>query len=702
MKLLFTEGKDMDIIKRLERPDKEYTPISFWFLNGDLTHKEIKRQLRDFKAHGVSGVVIHPRLGISRRIGYLSALFFRYIRTAVETADELGMKVVLYDEGMYPSGSACGLVVKDAPELASRGIIITDKPLNGDTVLTETEEGYLVERFSRGTLRGIHFGEDDGEAEAPLSADILNPEAVAKFIELTHEAYFREFGRYFGNTIIGFFTDEPSILGRNADGFRPWTRGFREVFEREGGDIKGLTGLFTGTGNKDTELYDGLILRLEEEVYYGSLSKWCEKHGIALMGHPHQSDDIEVEKYFHIPGQDVVWRMVAPETGGTKGIDSTMAKCSADMARLMGRKRNSNECFGACNRDNIPWYFTGSDMKWYIDWLAVRGVNMFIPHAFYYSIKGARSQERPPDVGPWSIWWPYYRKWADYMSRLSMLMSEAEMILPVAVLVKNRDLLPELVEGLIRDHVGFQYIPMSMWKDLRAENGKLRLRERSYDAVTGIGPVFEGVSGDVKKVKPDIVTKTEQPDLRCAHIISGCREMWFLVNEGERDIVTEASVMTDSPLARYDLFGNVKERISSERKNGISSFSIGLSRNESCLIYTADEDEWESLDGPWTAAASYDNSLFKPVSESSPDQKKIYEAEIGKQDGDTEIVLEADEMTELFINGRFFDVSFWSPHRFRIPAELLGNDVNKLKLIVTGSRANVFGKRKIPYGLYGI
>ncbi len=62
----------MDIIKKLERPDREYTPMPFWFLNGDLTHKEIKRQLRDFRDHGVSGVVIHPRLGISRRIEYLS------------------------------------------------------------------------------------------------------------------------------------------------------------------------------------------------------------------------------------------------------------------------------------------------------------------------------------------------------------------------------------------------------------------------------------------------------------------------------------------------------------------------------------------------------------------------------------------------------------------------------------------------------
>ena len=111
------------------------------------------------------------------------------------------------------------------------------------------------------------------------------------------------------------------------------------------------------------------------------------------MGHPHQSDDIEVEKYFAVPGQDLVLRWLAPEKDGLAGIDSTMAKCSADAARLMHRRRNANECFGACNKDDNPWQLSGGDIKWYTDWLAVRGVNLFIPHAFYYSICGKRKDE---------------------------------------------------------------------------------------------------------------------------------------------------------------------------------------------------------------------------------------------------------------------------------------------------------------------
>lgn len=74
----------------------------------------------------------------------------------------------------------------------------------------------FVETYSRGTIRGIHFGEDDGQPGAPPSADLLNPEAVKAFIECTHERYYQYLSRHFGHTVIAMFTDEPAILGRRG------------------------------------------------------------------------------------------------------------------------------------------------------------------------------------------------------------------------------------------------------------------------------------------------------------------------------------------------------------------------------------------------------------------------------------------------------------------------------------------------------
>lgn len=41
------------------------------------------------------------------------------------------------------------------------------------------------------------------------TADILNPDVVKQFLELTHEAYYKRFGDAFSDKIAGFFTDEP-------------------------------------------------------------------------------------------------------------------------------------------------------------------------------------------------------------------------------------------------------------------------------------------------------------------------------------------------------------------------------------------------------------------------------------------------------------------------------------------------------------
>ena len=61
------------------------------------------------------------------------------------------------------------------------------------------------------------------------------------------------------------------------------------------------------------------------------------------------------------------------------------------------------------------------------------------------------------------------------------------------------------------------------------------------------------------------------------------------------------------------------------------------------------------------------------------------------------LTVEAEEMAELTVNGRDAGVSFWGPHSFDLTG-LLTRKSNKLRLTVTGSRANLYGK-PVPYGL---
>ena len=445
------------LLREILQPDAEFTPIPFWFFNDAFDEKKVRAQLEDYVEKGVNGLVLHPRIGVPEDMPYLSEAYFQAVRYIVGTAAELGMKIVLYDEGMYPSGSAHGMVVAENPAYASRGILLMEAEEaarklaeeDGAQVIAAFPDGRkLVYGFTGGTIRGIHFGEDDGEPGAPKAADILNPDAVELFIHLTHDRYYEELAEYFGSTVIAFFTDEPSALGRNAEHYRPWVPGLEKELEAAGGRVEDLALLFSDTGRKvagrediveleenlSVEIYQRLIKEKLREIFYARLSGWCERHGISLMGHPAESNDIEEEMYFHIPGQDLIMRRVAPETGGLREFDSVQAKLSADIARHLGRRRNANECFGVCCRDGIPWYMTAGDMKWYIDWLGMRGVNLFVPHAFYYSVEGARKGERPPDVGPNNIWWKHYRRFSDYMKRLSFLMTDSINGAEIAVL----------------------------------------------------------------------------------------------------------------------------------------------------------------------------------------------------------------------------------------------------------------------------
>ena len=110
-------------------PPREFGPIPFWFLNDDLEEGELLRQLRALHEAHYGGFVLHARVGLSRRVGYLTEEFFRLARLLVAEAARLGMKVILYDEGSYPSGSAQGAVVAENPDYASRAMGMWERTL---------------------------------------------------------------------------------------------------------------------------------------------------------------------------------------------------------------------------------------------------------------------------------------------------------------------------------------------------------------------------------------------------------------------------------------------------------------------------------------------------------------------------------------------------------------------------------------------
>ena len=84
--------------------------MPFWFWNDDLDEDEIRRQIADFQDHGVHGFVIHPRVGLPRSLGWMSDTLLHFYDVAIHEAARRNMHVILYDEGMYPSGASAGQV----------------------------------------------------------------------------------------------------------------------------------------------------------------------------------------------------------------------------------------------------------------------------------------------------------------------------------------------------------------------------------------------------------------------------------------------------------------------------------------------------------------------------------------------------------------------------------------------------------------
>ena len=511
------------------QPGDEYTPIPFWFWNDELTEAELARQIHDFHDKGVAGFVIHPRKGLPRSIPYMSEKYLGFVRFAVEEAARLNMRVVLYDEAMYPSGSAHGMVVRENPAYASRclrmEITAEAVPAGADMVavcaarvaegrVSDAEavhpaegvypapgDGRVLvcfrEGYSGGTIRGVHENEDDGEPDAPPSADLLNPDAVRAFIRLTHEVYWRALQEHFGKTVIAVFTDEPDITGRNAaPGCMAWTAGFLADFLAQGCAVTDLPALWLDAGPETEQIrrrYRRAVNRRLNGAYYGQLADWCEAHGVALTGHPAKSWDMGLLRAFQLPGQDVVWRFVGPGLGIT-GPDSVLAKCASDAARHAGRARNANECFGCCGPEGIQWAFTMDDMKWYMDWLFVRGTNLLYPHAFFYSLRDGRGEERPPDVGPNNLWWPWYGQIARYMRRMSWLMTGGVNQAEVAVLCEEDRLPWEVCVPLYEHQIEFNYLLDTDLPACRVEDGQLCLGQQRYNVlITEETPLDETV-----------------------------------------------------------------------------------------------------------------------------------------------------------------------------------------------------------------
>lgn len=234
-------------------------------VTGKPGRREVTEMLCDYHEVGIGQFLIYPRSGLE--IEYMSEDWFRLCRDCIEVADSLGMKVWLYDEYNWPSGNCKGQVTADGHEDCYPKVMYFDR-------------------------------QDDGSYSNSVElsrklADLLDPEAVSRFISLTHERYYAEFGKYFGNVIPAIFTDEPiGYVSVPSDGGRfglTWYDGLEQDYRRDSGGrdfYADVAGYLDGkpSGELWTSYYSVYGERMRK-VYVEALSRWCTDHGVSLTGH---------------------------------------------------------------------------------------------------------------------------------------------------------------------------------------------------------------------------------------------------------------------------------------------------------------------------------------------------------------------------------------------------------------------------------
>lgn len=481
---------DMENLQReFAKPSNTYRVAPFWFLNHDMKDSELVWQIREMKRQGVGGLILHPRHGMITP--YLSDEYMDRIETCIKEADKFRMKAYLYDENNWPSGPVDGELIEKYPEFRMSGCYLTQEwTVQGGKRLREKIDPkddliavVAVPVGRNGKLEGLpqsavplmeYMEENELDWTAPKGGrwqvmvftrtfltkfgcangyiDSLSKDAISKFIEMTHEKYADRFSGYFGGTVDGMFTDEPS-MNYNSSIAAPWTPTLPAEFaKRHGYDIiNALPAVFRDAGTSTAQIRCDFFDTATEayaQAYFKQTYDWCEKRKLNFIGHvlyegemyntaKHQGDFFRSARYMHFGGVDFLTDGTWPQVNNKGALNNLIGpKMASSAAHIYGKPRVMSEAFGVAK----GWEIDLRTLKKLTDWQIALGINLFAPHAFYYSIQGQRKYECPPNEFYQSTFWPYYNIFADYVARLCSTLSGGAHVADIAVIYPTRSM----------------------------------------------------------------------------------------------------------------------------------------------------------------------------------------------------------------------------------------------------------------------
>jgi len=330
------------LLQNFQNPPKEYRIIQY----GEPEPINIDK----FKRYGIGGFMAffhnemrdpsHQRYAAPAKIGPM-----------INAAHEKGFQVWLADDFGYPSGMAGGMVVEENPDYEVRGLVHLKQDgcgripvsfeIPADTERIAVAVMYAMKDgqpdFSSGQvvpvqekrqvgpvneLRRVETQGLDGDWQLSVFAlkirdrdsqgqqtmaqfqhsgrypDLMNPDAVSRFIELMHGRIADAAGDGFSSKVRGFYTNEPNLMQlhwnqTNPEGpyaYLPWNGLLPDKFKQmHGYELLPMLGALYECDDVEARRVRMHFHQTVAELLSGSfarqIQKWCAEHGVLSSGH---------------------------------------------------------------------------------------------------------------------------------------------------------------------------------------------------------------------------------------------------------------------------------------------------------------------------------------------------------------------------------------------------------------------------------
>lgn len=445
------ENNEQNTRQLFQNPTAPYRGKPFWSWNGKLEKEELFRQMQVLKEMGMGGYFCHSRTGLATE--YLGEEWFALTNEVAKKGAQMGMETWLYDEDRWPSGTAGGMVTKEkafrihylrqqvktgkdftfAPEMvAAFTVTLTGQSFVNKRRLTPGEE---VPPEATVLFYTIEEQREYSFYNGQTYVDTMNPLAVRRFLELTHQQYWEKAGGEIQNGHIkGVFTDEPhhggvmngfALHNEQGENLTPCPEGLFTHFQnRYGYDLADFLPDLYLLPNWERVVqvkwqYMELLNELFNENYLSQLQQWCHEHSLQFTGHLLHEDSLAAQAVLNgsllrgyermdIPGVDVLWE---------KNPKYFIAKQLQSVGRQFNKPWLLSELYGCTG-----WQMTFFDHKTVGDWQAFMGINLRCHHLCWYTMAGEAKRDYPGSIFYQAEWYQKYKYVEDYFSRLHVFL----------------------------------------------------------------------------------------------------------------------------------------------------------------------------------------------------------------------------------------------------------------------------------------